>query len=952
MYRKICYLLICVLAMGYGLRAQITTYPNFTNFEAESLCGTSCTGSCNPTGTWRNADQWGFAQAGTDWLVEDGSTPSTDTGPDLDHTQGTATGRYIYVETSGCTNTTAHLVSAIFDFSALMAPKVRFYYHMYGATMGTMSVDVDTNGLGNWVLNVGAPVTANVNQWQFREVDLTAYAGRPSVRIRIRGNTGTSFTSDMAVDDIEVYEPQPFDVNMVSVNAGGGCGNDVNTPVTVTYNNAGTDTILPGDTIFFSFMIGGNTVNDTLIVSTAVLPGDTATYTFVNGGADLSGPSNVTIDAWSAYITDSNPGNDSVSVVTIGIPIISSFPYFQDFEAGQSGWRITNQAAGTWAFGTPAKTVIIGAASGANCFVNGGLTGDYNDNDQSWVEGPCFDFTNVCDPVISAKVWWNAEFSWDGMNITASTDGGATWNVVGAFGDPLNWYTDNTIVGAPGGSQLGWSGRVSTSNGSNGWVTAIHRLNGLGGQANVKIRFNFGSDGSVIDDGVAFDDVRITNGPWIGSDQIVCSPNTLGLSADVGGTSDTYLWSTGATTSGITVSSTGWYSVATTGPTCTTTDSIYVLVLDSNSTVDLGADTTACNSHDLDAGYWPGATLAWSNGGGGQTITATSSGTYSVTVTTSCGTYVDSVALTINAGPAVNLGADTTVCGGIVLDAGSGGTTYLWSNSATTSSISATSTGNYSVVVTDSIGCTGTDDVNLTVFAAPTVNLGADQVLCNGASATLDAGSGASSYLWSTSASTQTIVVNAAGSYSVVVTDTNGCEGSDTVAVTTANSPVAGFTFTVGGAGLSYDFTSTSTGATTYSWTFGDGGTSTQANPTHVYAAGTYTATLIVTNACGSDTTTQSVTVVGVGGELANGSVQVYPNPNHGDFRVSFDLGIAEEVTLTVLNLAGQVVYAHELGMVSGRVVEDVRLQALPAGMYLVRLQSPTAQSTKALHVE
>ena len=120
---------------------------------------------------------------------------------------------------------------------------------------------------------------------------------------------------------------------------------------------------------------------------------------------------------------------------------------------------INNGGTGSWAFGTPAKTTINTAGSGVNSFVTGGLlTGFYNDTDISYVQGPCFDFTNICDPVISLKVWWNAEFSWDGMNVTYSTDGGTIWNLVGAFGDPNNWYTDNTIVGAPGGSQSGWSG--------------------------------------------------------------------------------------------------------------------------------------------------------------------------------------------------------------------------------------------------------------------------------------------------------------------------------------------------------------------------------------------------------------------------------------------------------------------------------------------------------------
>lgn len=950
--RKIYYLFVALLLAGTA-RAQITTYPNFTNFETQSLCGTSCSGSCNLTGTWRNADQWGFAQAGTDWLSEDGSTPSTDTGPDLDHTLGTSQGKYAYVETSGCNNVSAHFVSDIFSFASLSAPKVRFWYHMYGATMGTMHFDVDTTGLGNWVLNVTPAWTANINAWQEKIVDLTAYAGRPSVRLRIRSTTGTSFTSDMAVDDIEVYEPAPYDIQVLSVSAGGGCGNSVNTPVILTYTNAGTDTLAAGDTIYLSFQISGNTVTDTVVLGAAVSPGDTVTYTFVNGGADLSGPSNVSIDAWSVYGLDANGGNDSASVVTIGIPIISSLPYFENFEAGQNGWRITNGNAGTWAFGTPAKTTIIGASSGVNCFVTGGLsTGFYNDNDNSWVEGPCFDFTNVCDPVISLRVWWNAEFSWDGMNVTASTDGGSTWNVVGAFGDPLNWYNDNTIVGNPGGSQSGWSGRNSTTNGSGGWVTAKHHLTGLGSQANVKIRINFGTDGSVTDDGVAFDDIRIYDGVWLGDDQLVCSPTTVTLDANAGLGSDTYLWNTGATTSNLTVTTTGYYGVTFTSGLCVNTDSVYIVVVDTNTAVNLGADTSACASYTLDAGIWPGSTVLWSNGATTNSITVSTGGTYSVDVTTACGTFSDAIAVAISPAPVVDLGADTLGCDSYVLDAGSGGASYLWSNNATTSSITVTNSGTYSVVVSDSIGCQAWDSVNVQIAASPVVNLGQDLLLCNGASATLDAGNPGASYLWSNNSSTQTISVTAAGNYSVAVTDSSGCPGMDTVAVTTAVTPVAGFSFNVGGAGLDYAFTSTSTGATSYSWAFGDGGTSNLQNPSHTYAAGTYTATLIVTNACGSDTITQSVTVVGLRDGFASGSVSVFPNPNTGKFRVTFDLGIAEQVTMTVQNLAGQVVYTHDLGEVSGRVTEDVQLRDLPAGVYMLRMQSASGQSTHMLRVE
>lgn len=120
---------------------------------------------------------------------------------------------------------------------------------------------------------------------------------------------------------------------------------------------------------------------------------------------------------------------------------------------------------------------------------------------------PVFDLTSLAAPSIEMSVWWNSEFSWDGMVLQSSIDSGTSWQNVGAFGDPNNWYNDNTIAGNPGGQPEGWSGRGGT--GSGGWVIARHALTGLGGQANVIFRVAFGSDGSVTDEGVAFDTVSI-----------------------------------------------------------------------------------------------------------------------------------------------------------------------------------------------------------------------------------------------------------------------------------------------------------------------------------------------------------------------------------------------------------------------------------------------------------
>jgi len=114
---------------------------------------------------------------------------------------------------------------------------------------------------------------------------------------------------------------------------------------------------------------------------------------------------------------------------------------------------------------------------------------------------------------------------------------------------------------------------------------------------------------------------------------------------------------------------------------------------------------------------------------------------------------------------------------------------------------------------------------------------------------------------------------NLPGIYTVTLTASNAA-GPDSIVqnnlIVALGPPTASFTATPtsGCAPLDVDFTDTSTGSpTSYSWDFGDGGTSTEPNPSHTYVApGNYTATLTVTNDCGQDTTIQTGLIV-VGGK-------------------------------------------------------------------------------------
>ena len=184
----------------------------------------------------------------------------------------------------------------------------------------------------------------------------------------------------------------------------------------------------------------------------------------------------------------------------------------------------------------------------------------------------------------------------------------------------------------------------------------------------------------------------------------------------------------------------------------------------------------------------PSFTYAWSTNPVQTTQTATGlcPGIYTVTLTAGChSTFTGTVQITSAAGPAVNLGNDTAVCGtpAILLDAGPNGT-YVWSNGDTTQTIVATSPGTYWVTVSNN-GCSATDTIVILTVASP--SLGNDTSLCTGQTLTLNAAPGAS-YQWSTGATTQNISVSASGQYWVNVSS-GSCTLSDTINVAFTQFP-------------------------------------------------------------------------------------------------------------------------------------------------------------------
>lgn len=183
-----------------------STLPIAEDLESFTTCSNNidCGGTeCPLDNGWANAANG--TEDDVDWRVFSGSTVSTGTGPSLDANPGTSTGKYIYLETSGsCVAQEGLLLSPCLDLTSAVSPVFRFAYHMFGASMGSLHVDVDAGS--GWVLDVVPAISGDQgNIWIYQDVDLMPYVGN-SVRVRIRAITGTSYTSDVALDDFSITD--------------------------------------------------------------------------------------------------------------------------------------------------------------------------------------------------------------------------------------------------------------------------------------------------------------------------------------------------------------------------------------------------------------------------------------------------------------------------------------------------------------------------------------------------------------------------------------------------------------------------------------------------------------------------------------------------------------------------------------------------------------------------
>ncbi len=275
----------------------------------------------------------------------------------------------------------------------------------------------------------------------------------------------------------------------------------------------------------------------------------------------------------------------------------------------------------------------------------------------------------------------------------------------------------------------------------------------------------------------------------LGPDREVCAGQRIELRSNISGQ---YIWSTGETNKNIFVSpsATETYSVTITSGTCTAEDEITLTVVDSE--VSIIGENVLCEggSVSLSADGPTDAEYNWSNGDSGQNIslTAIPNVSYRVTMTTPSGCQdTDEIVFTLYDDTDIQLGNDISICAGETVPLS---VTGLYDNiewntgdNSDIISVSPTQTTTYSVVAVYG-NCSTSEEVTVNVIDDLVVYLGSDIVTCAGNEVTLQDISVFGSFLWSTGATTSSIVVNPTVTTDYNVTVTSGsCTDTDVVTV-------------------------------------------------------------------------------------------------------------------------------------------------------------------------
>ncbi len=414
------------------LPLEVETTPLYTlpyshNFQVQKDCGREANCSleeCALLEGWKNQPN-GLVDE-IDWRVTRGPTPSGDTGPALAHSPPSLQGKYLYLEpSSGCVAQAAEMTSPCFDLSSVLAPELSFWYHLYGNNMGELHLDVfDGN---SWFLDVMPMLSGNLgNTWQQALLDLSSFSGQ-TIQLRFRGITGNGYASDLAIDDVVIYDKMAAPVPAFLAATEETCPG-VAVPFTDLSQNAPT-------TWLWAFM--PNTVS------------------FANGTTESDANPQVIFNNLGTYevsLTASNSNGWATLVRTDFIRVTEGVSLnvqedFEDFVFPPLGWSVHNPDVQlTWQSG-----IVLGSNGNASsvAFMNNYAYNEIQQEDA--LTTLKIDLSNTIAPKAAfdiAYVRYSASF-YDALRIEVSKDCGLT------FPDTI-YLKENQVLATAADNQQSW----------------------------------------------------------------------------------------------------------------------------------------------------------------------------------------------------------------------------------------------------------------------------------------------------------------------------------------------------------------------------------------------------------------------------------------------------------------------------------------------------------------
>ncbi|HAL92469.1 MAG TPA: hypothetical protein DCM68_05525 [Verrucomicrobia bacterium] len=237
------------------------------------------------------------------WTRWSGLTPS---GEFPGQTTGVSSAQsgsyYLYTEASDPNiPTNVAMLEAPFDFSYYAEPRLSFYYHMCGASIGSLHVETSTNNGASWIpvwSKTGPQQADETDPWAYAEVVLTNSAWQPKVRIRFRGVTGTGGLGDMAIDSVSILNDLCGGLDSATLASAGGPTNGEHVVAGATYTKTWTmsnngSTAWASNTLYsFAFGRGDNPASSSVVhfaAAESIAPGGTKDFSMTfaaptNGG--------------------------------------------------------------------------------------------------------------------------------------------------------------------------------------------------------------------------------------------------------------------------------------------------------------------------------------------------------------------------------------------------------------------------------------------------------------------------------------------------------------------------------------------------------------------------------------------------------------------------------------------------------------------------------------------